>query len=97
VIVLFGNFTDSISPVSTGGSGEPFKEEKAASVYMQKAWAAFIKDPANGLKGLGWKPYEGEQSETLVDLFRDSDLQNPIHFENPTEFDSGCAAIGLGL
>ncbi|PVF96550.1 alpha/beta-hydrolase [Serendipita vermifera] len=91
-LILFGQFM-SLFP----GSPQPTELEKAATAYMQKAWAAFIKDPANGLKALGWKTYEGEQGSTLVDLFRNNSVENPIQFDNPTQFDSGCAAIGLGL
>jgi hypothetical protein len=69
----------------------------AATAYIRNAWVAFIKDPANGLKALGWKTYKGNQSNTLADLFRDNDIQNPVRFEDPTEFDSGCAAVGLSL
>jgi hypothetical protein len=79
------------------GTIQPTELEHKATAYLRKAWVAFIQDPANGLKLLGWKTYKGEQSNTLVDIFRDNDVQNPIHFENPTEFDSGCAGVGLSL
>ena len=32
--------------------------EAATSKYMMKAWAAFAKDPHNGLKQLGWPLYD---------------------------------------
>ena len=55
-------------------------------------------DPSNGLASLGWKKYKGPGSETLVDLLKNTtDVQHPIQLEDPTSFDSGCAALGLGL
>ncbi|KAG8799289.1 hypothetical protein FRC18_008337 [Serendipita sp. 400] len=73
--------------------------EKSAMVYLQKAWSAFIVDPSNGLKSqLGWPLYKGYQGNTLVDLFKNNDVvEHPIQVENPSVFDSGCAALGLGL
>ncbi|KAG8821377.1 hypothetical protein FRC19_007878 [Serendipita sp. 401] len=73
--------------------------EKSAMVYLQKAWSAFIVDPTNGLKSqLGWPLYKGYQGNTLVDLFKNNDIvEHPIQVENPSVFDSGCAALGLGL
>ncbi|CAG7852957.1 Carboxylic ester hydrolase {ECO:0000256/RuleBase:RU361235} {ECO:0000256/RuleBase:RU361235} [Serendipita indica DSM 11827] len=70
----------------------------AATQYLQKAWTAFIVNPSNGLLSLGWKKYQGPGSNTLVDVLKNStDLQHPIDLEDPTSFDSGCAALGLGL
>ncbi|KAG8808116.1 hypothetical protein FRC19_006116 [Serendipita sp. 401] len=84
-IVLFGDMTT-----------EP---ERSAMVYLQKAWSTFIVDPTNGLKSqLGWPLYKGYQGNTLVDIFKNNDVsEHPIQVENPSVFDSGCAALGLGL
>ncbi|KAG8821374.1 hypothetical protein FRC19_007875 [Serendipita sp. 401] len=84
-IVLFGDM--------------PTEPERSAMVYLQKAWSTFIVDPTNGLKSqLGWPLYKGYQGNTLVDVFKNNSvLEHPIQTENPTVFDSGCAALGLGL
>ncbi|KAG8821373.1 hypothetical protein FRC19_007874 [Serendipita sp. 401] len=84
-VVLFGDMTT-----------EP---ERSAMVYLQKTWSTFIVDPTNGLKSqLGWPLYKGYQGTTLVDIFKNNDVsEHPIQVENPTVFDSGCAALGLGL
>ncbi|KAG8782307.1 hypothetical protein FRC15_007160 [Serendipita sp. 397] len=75
----------------------PTELEQAATVYMQRAWSAFIGDPANGLKGLGWPRYKGYTGQTLVGIFPNNSVENPIQTTNPTDFDAGCAALGLGL
>ncbi|KAG8840788.1 hypothetical protein FRB91_005674, partial [Serendipita sp. 411] len=75
----------------------PTELEQAATVYMQRAWSAFIRDPANGLKGLGWPRYKGYTGQTLVGIFPNNSVENPIQTTNPTDFDAGCAALGLGL
>ncbi|KAG8757611.1 hypothetical protein FRC14_001858 [Serendipita sp. 396] len=77
----------------------PTEPEKSAMVYLQKAWSAFIVDPGNGLKSqLGWPLYKGYQGDTLVGIFKNNDVsEHPVQVENPTVFDSGCAALGLGL
>ncbi|PVF98769.1 alpha/beta-hydrolase [Serendipita vermifera] len=93
MIVLFGTLTSAAPP-----GAAPTTEESAAIAYMEKAWSAFIADPANGLKSLGWPLYKGpNRGATLLDIFPDNDVQNPIRFEDPKQFDSGCAALGLGL
>ncbi|KAG9051778.1 hypothetical protein FS842_011040 [Serendipita sp. 407] len=78
--------------------GIPTEPEASATTYLQKAWSTFIVDPSNGLKQLGWPTYKGYSGKTLVDIFKNNNVQgNPIQTENPTAFDSGCAALGLGL
>ncbi|KAG8757610.1 hypothetical protein FRC14_001857 [Serendipita sp. 396] len=73
--------------------------ENSAKVYLQNALSAFIVDPNNGPKSqLGWPLYKGYKGNTLVDIFKNNDvLEHPIQVENPSVFDSGCAALGLGL
>lgn len=39
-----------------------------ASAYMQRAWAAFVKDPKRGLAKLGW-PKVTRPGKNLVELF----------------------------
>ncbi|KAG8808919.1 hypothetical protein FRC17_003703, partial [Serendipita sp. 399] len=91
--ILFGTSQKGRGP----GTPPPTELEQEATVYMQRAWSAFILDPAKGLKTLGWPRYKGYSGETLVDIFRDNEVDVPIHTENPTAYDAGCASLGLGL
>ncbi|KAG8821376.1 hypothetical protein FRC19_007877 [Serendipita sp. 401] len=76
----------------------PTELEKSATVYLQKAWSAFIVDPISLKSQLGWPLYKGDRGNTLVDIFKNNSvLEHPIQTENPGVFDSGCAALGLGL
>ncbi|AEO64661.1 uncharacterized protein THITE_2037188 [Thermothielavioides terrestris NRRL 8126] len=77
--VLFGNTNQTLVADT--------QAEPAIGKYMRSAWAAFAKDPANGLSKLGWPRYQAE-GETLV----------RIGFENRTGtnlakgnlYDTGC-------
>jgi len=55
-------------------SGLPNSEaEDAISKYFMKVWAAFARDPENGLSGLGWPKYEnssGKHIRLLEEDFR---------------------------
>ncbi|PVF96168.1 alpha/beta-hydrolase [Serendipita vermifera] len=79
---------------AVAGAPPPTEIEMSASVYMQKAWSAFITDPVHGLVRLGWPPYNS-QGATLVELFPNNNVQNPILLEKPQRFDSGCLALGV--
>ncbi|KAG8808918.1 hypothetical protein FRC17_003702 [Serendipita sp. 399] len=92
LLILFGNSQD-LSP----SAPPPTALEQQATVYLQSAWSAFIRDPTNGLSTLGWPRYAGSTGQTLVDIFRNNNVQNPIQTESPTLFDAPCAALGLGL
>jgi hypothetical protein len=76
------------------GASPPSELEAKATFYMQKWYSAFIVDPANGLKSLGWPLYK-KDGATLVELFPENNVQNPILLENPNRFDAGCQALGL--
>jgi carboxylesterase type B len=92
-IILFGN-----TQYAAAGATPPTAIELPAIAYMQKAWSAFISDPSNGLKSLGWPLYKGpNKGATLVDIFPDNNTQNPIKLGDPKDFDAACAALGLGL
>jgi hypothetical protein len=77
------------------GASPPSEVEAKATFYMQKWYSAFIVDPANGLKNLGWPLYKKDGGATLVELFPENNVQNPIRLENPDLFDAGCQALGL--
>lgn len=57
---LFGTAQDVTGEASTQEQGE-------VSKYMQRAWAAFGRDPEKGLEKLGWPGYNTD-GETLVAL-----------------------------
>jgi carboxylesterase type B len=70
----------------------PTELENTATKYMEKAWAAFITDPAKGLKSLGWPLYRGiSGGKTLVELFPDNDVEHPTLLGDPMTFDGACA------
>jgi carboxylesterase type B len=86
--ILFDNVEDEYS-----FTNPPTELENAATKYMEKAWAVFITDPANGLKSLAWPLYRGASGEkTLVELFPDNNVEHPILLKYPLKFDAGCAA-----
>ncbi|OQE31282.1 hypothetical protein PENSTE_c001G01002 [Penicillium steckii] len=72
-----------------GGPNTP--EEAAFSRYIQRAWAAFAKDPIHGLSKLGWPQYDGRKN-TLVQLgYKNSTLPQ---FVDPAEVDRSCTLPG---
>ncbi|KAF7560691.1 hypothetical protein G7046_g3456 [Stylonectria norvegica] len=68
-------------------SGENTANETALSSYMQGAWAAFAKDPAKGLKGLGWPLYDADE-KTLVMLGLNG--TTTALYAKGTAYDGGC-------
>ncbi|KAG8799863.1 hypothetical protein FRC17_007016, partial [Serendipita sp. 399] len=73
----------------------PTALEEQATVYLQNAFSAFIRDPANGLlTTVGWPRYTGTTGKTLIDIFPTSTPQEPIQTENPAAFDAPCALFG---
>ncbi|PVF98770.1 alpha/beta-hydrolase [Serendipita vermifera] len=86
--ILFDNVEDGFIEAPS-----PTELEHTATKYMQKAWAAFISNPESGLRQFGWPLYGGSNgAKTLVELFPDNNVQNPILLENPMVFDSLCSA-----
>lgn len=84
-----GAFHSSDIPMIFGTSdlrGPDTELEKATSVYYQGAWAAFAKDPENGLLEYGWPTFDPEQ-QTLVKLGNGS---AEAIFAQGNEFDASC-------
>lgn len=65
-------------------------EEEAIGAYFRGAWAAFAKDPYNGLTSYGWPQYSANES-TLVRLAYDN--QTGPNLAVGDEYDSGCQAV----
>ncbi|KAH9485674.1 Cholinesterase [Psilocybe cubensis] len=61
VPIVFGTYDTAISAVKSTTT------EVNLSKYMQKAWVAFARDPANGLTNYGWPTYNAT-SDSLVQL-----------------------------
>ncbi|KAL3424171.1 carboxylesterase [Phlyctema vagabunda] len=66
--------------------------EVSISNYLRGAWAAFAKDPVNGLDGYegGWPQYQPEQ-ETLIRLGYNNITGTNLAL--PSLYDAGCAGI----
>ncbi|ORY09302.1 cholinesterase precursor [Clohesyomyces aquaticus] len=65
-------------------------QEDATSKYIMGAWAAFGRDPKQGLTKYGWPAY-GASSKTLV---RIAYKNNPApNFVEPSTYDSTCPAV----
>jgi hypothetical protein len=65
-------------------------EEDAIGAYMRGAWAAFAKDPVNGLVSYGWPRYSTEDS-TLVCLAYDNQTGPNLAIGN--KYDGKCAGV----
>jgi carboxylesterase type B len=65
-----------------------------ASTYLENAWSAFVADPVNGLAQLGWPRYtRSTGSTTLVEIFPNNNVEEPIQLVNPATFEARCAAL----
>ncbi|KAF7874913.1 hypothetical protein EAF04_002087 [Stromatinia cepivora] len=62
-------------------------EQIAIGKYMRGAWAAFAKDPENGLTNYGWPKYEPGK-DTLIRLAYNN--QTGINIANPSLYDADC-------
>ena len=79
--MVFGN------PSGVSGLADTAPEKEMISI-MQGAWAAFAKDPVNGLKAYGWPKYVNGK-DTLIRLAYNN---NPkAEFINGQAYFDGCA------
>lgn len=62
-------------------------QENTVSAYMMGAWAAFARNPAQGLLDYGWPQYD-PTSETLVELALNNSAAP--QFVSPSLYDSSC-------
>lgn len=81
---IFGTMPETIMANTT--------EQNAISDYIQGAWAAFAKDPVNGLAnyGGGWPQYDSGK-ETLVRLGYNN--QTGTDLATGGEYDSYCSLV----
>ncbi|KAH9437411.1 hypothetical protein MCOR02_001068 [Pyricularia oryzae] len=72
----------------------PSPDQKRLTRLMQRMWASFSADPAEGLtKALGWPVWDPE-SETLAVLGRNN--SPGVSYVKPGEFDALCGTVTLG-
>ena len=84
-MVLFDTFLD----VETPGTPPPSREEVSVGSYLRGAWAAFAKDPENGLRFYdGWPEYDPGK-ETLIRLAVNDTAG--ISTVLPEVYDSACS------
>ncbi|KAL1865182.1 hypothetical protein Daus18300_007309 [Diaporthe australafricana] len=69
---------------------ENSEQEDAVSAYMMGAWAAFARDPAQGLLAYGWPTYDAA-SDTLVQLALNGSTEP--QFADPSLFDGSCPEV----
>ncbi|PQE06199.1 hypothetical protein CJF30_00005153 [Rutstroemia sp. NJR-2017a BBW] len=83
VFTLFGN--------TPSGAGIPVQTlaEKRTGDHMRKAWAAFAKDPENGLSRLGWPVFDPEKN-TLIRLGYGN--STGLDLASPASYDAGCTS-----
>ncbi|KAI9049098.1 hypothetical protein LZ554_006946 [Drepanopeziza brunnea f. sp. 'monogermtubi'] len=67
-------------------------EQVSIGNYMRGAWAAFAKDPANGLTTYGWPRYDTSQ-DSLVRLAYDN-ITGP-NLINPLRYDADCFLLNV--
>ncbi|KAF2163249.1 hypothetical protein M409DRAFT_68551 [Zasmidium cellare ATCC 36951] len=87
-----GAFHSSDLPMIFGTSdlrGPDTAAETATSKYYQGAWAAFARDPSNGLKDYGWPTYD-PNGRTLIELGLNGST-SAVFVESDT-FQSQCQA-----
>ena len=65
--------------------------EMQLSKYVQGAWAAFARDPANGLKAYGWPTYS-PNTASLVRLGNSTLNATGMVLGNSSDFDTNCGA-----
>lgn len=78
---------------NVSGGYPPSSQQLELTHGMQKAWAAFAADPAQGLTEIGW-PGIKSGSETLA-LFGANNTAS-LELVRPESYDSSCSSLDLG-
>lgn len=88
--MIFGTYNQSVAGSIDGkpvARIESTPDQIRASRMMQSAFAAFVKDPSDGLKIVGWPAYSS-LSQSLVELSLDN--KPDINLAYPVKYDVGC-------
>lgn len=89
-----GAYHSSDLPMVFGTSdlrGPDTEAEKETSRYMQSAWAAFARDPVNGLTAeeFAWPTYGRSEKKTLIELGTNGSTSQAV-FVAGNKFDGAC-------
>lgn len=78
---------------NTAPSSIPATEEQISiGKYIRGAWAAFAKDPTNGLTAYGWPRYDPSQ-DTLIRIAYEN-ITGP-NLINPRRYDADCPLVNV--
>jgi carboxylesterase type B len=100
VTLLFGGPANNSNPNTDRNSttdsttATTSTNEQEAAIYLQSAFATFVKDPSRGLlEKFGWPLYSPNSTtnDTLIELFKDNKVG--AEFTNPGEYDRACGNI----
>lgn len=91
--IVFGTYNSSAFTAAEPAT----KVEIALSQYVQSAWVAFARDPANGLANgpFGWPLYS--PNTTSIARLGSADNQTGVVFGSSEMFDVGCDATEAEL
>lgn len=73
--------------------GNSTEFEYQLSYVMQDAYAAFVKDPENGLDSIGWPAYQGLGGEVMQ--WGDMSNMTLAHLTTLESIEEGCRTRGL--
>jgi carboxylesterase type B len=83
VPIVFGTYNSSQFQAASA-------TEIALSKYIQSAWVAFARDPANGLTNFAWPKYDPNTAS--IARLGSSANKTGVSFASSSDFDVGCAA-----
>ncbi|KAL9010263.1 MAG: hypothetical protein Q9173_004782 [Seirophora scorigena] len=88
-----GADVEMVTGASEDVSGLPkSQEERKMEMVFMEAWAAFAKDPTEGLEKLGWPSYDPD-TKNLIRLGYDN--KGKATFVKPSEYDYVCSNVTI--